>query len=441
MKKKINLQFMFISAVGILLTFCLSTVIFYELFKSEVVDELKTYADVIKETQSYDQILQGEYDPDVDDLRITMVKKDGKVFYDSFADAKKMENHANRQEVRQALKHGNGKAIRTSDTLDKNTFYYAVRLDDGNILRVAKESRSIWSVFIKVTPAILILIFVILAISKMLSDVLTKSLLLPIEQMSENLDHLEDITTYKELMPFINTIQEQHKNILMNAKMRQEFTANVSHELKTPLTAISGYSELIQNGMTNEEETIRFAGEIHKSAKRLLTLINDTIRLSQLDTSEQKVIYEAIDLYKIAEDCVNMLKFSAENHGITSSIHGTNAYLEGNKEMLEEVVYNLCDNAIRYNNEGGKVDVTVKPVKGKIYLCVEDNGIGISKEHQERIFERFYRVDKSRSKSTGGTGLGLAIVKHIIQQHGAHMELTSEKGKGTKIEIEFSKSR
>ncbi|MFR1952611.1 MAG: ATP-binding protein [Lachnospiraceae bacterium] len=441
MKKKINLQFMFISAVGILLTFCLSTVIFYELFKSEVVDELKTYADVIKETQSYDQILQGEYDPDVDDLRITMIKKDGKVFYDSFADAKKMENHANRQEVRQALKHGNGKAIRTSDTLDKNTFYYAVRLDDGNVLRVAKESRSIWSVFIKVTPAILILIFVILAISKMLSDVLTKSLLLPIEQMSENLDHLEDITTYKELMPFINTIQEQHKNILMNAKMRQEFTANVSHELKTPLTAISGYSELIQNGMTNEEETIRFAGEIHKSAKRLLTLINDTIRLSQLDTSEQKVIYEAIDLYKIAEDCVNMLKFSAENHGITISIHGTNAYLEGNKEMLEEVVYNLCDNAIRYNNEGGKVDVTVKPVKGKIYLCVEDNGIGISKEHQERIFERFYRVDKSRSKSTGGTGLGLAIVKHIIQQHGAHMELTSEKGKGTKIEIEFSKSR
>ncbi len=432
---------MFISAVGILLTFCLSTVIFYELFKSEVVDELKTYADVIKETQSYDQILQGEYDPDVDDLRITMIKKDGKVFYDSFADIKKMENHANRQEVRQALKHGNGKAIRTSDTLDKNTFYYAIRLDDGNILRVAKESRSIWSVFIKVTPAILILIFVILAISKMLSDVLTKSLLLPIEQMSENLDHLEDITTYKELMPFINTIQEQHKNILMNAKMRQEFTANVSHELKTPLTAISGYSELIQNGMTNEEETIRFAGEIHKSAKRLLTLINDTIRLSQLDTSEQKVIYEAIDLYKIAEDCVNMLKFSAENHGITISIHGTNAYLEGNKEMLEEVVYNLCDNAIRYNNEGGKVDVTVKPVKGKIYLCVEDNGIGISKEHQERIFERFYRVDKSRSKSTGGTGLGLAIVKHIIQQHGAHMELTSEKGKGTKIEIEFSKSR
>lgn len=441
MKKKINLQFMLISAVGILLTFCLSTVIFYELFKSEVVDELKTYADVMKDTGAYEQMPLGNYNPNVDNIRITLIKKDGEVFYDSFADIKKMENHSNRQEVRQALKYGSGKSMRTSDTMDKNTFYYAVQLEDGDILRIAKESRSIWSVFIKVTPAILILILIVFAISRMLSKVLTKSLLLPIEQMSENLDNLGDITTYKELMPFINTIQEQHENILMNAKMRQEFTANVSHELKTPLTAISGYSELIQNGMTNGEETIRFAGEIHKSAKRLLTLINDTIRLSQLDTSEQKVIYEAIDLYKIAEDCVNMLKFSAENHGISISIHGRNAYLEGNKEMLEEVIYNLCDNAIRYNNEGGKVEVTVKPVKGKIYLCVEDNGIGISKEHQERIFERFYRVDKSRSKSTGGTGLGLAIVKHIIQQHEAQMELTSEKGKGTKIEIEFSKSR
>ena len=439
MKKKINLQFMFISAVGILLTFCLSTVIFYELFKSEVVDELKTYADVIKETQSYDQILQGEYDPDVDDLRITMIKKDGKVFYDSFADAKKMENHANRQEVRQALKHGNGKAIRTSDTLDKNTFYYAVRLDDGNILRVAKESRSIWSVFIKVMPAILILIFVILAISKMLSDVLTKSLLLPIEQMSENLDHLEDITTYKELMPFINTIQEQHKNILMNAKMRQEFTANVSHELKTPLTAISGYSELIQNGMTNEEETIRFAGEIHKSAKRLLTLINDTIRLSQLDTSEQKVIYEAIDLYKIAEDCVNMLKFSAENHGITISIHGTNAYLEGNKEMLEEVVYNLCDNAIKYNKVGGRVDLKISDDGEKINLSVSDTGIGIPPQSQDRVFERFYRVDKSRSKAEGGTGLGLSIVKHAAMYHNAAVSLQSEVDKGTTVTVSFKK--
>lgn len=441
MKKKINLQFMIISAIGILLTLCLSIVIFYELFKGEVMDELETYAHVIKSAQEYDGFLEKDYDPNVDNLRITFIDKDGKVLYDSIADVAKMENHSDRQEFKQALKNGTGKYIRNSDTMDKNTFYYAVLLDDGNVLRVAKEVGSIWSIFLEIAPVIVVLVIALFLLSMFLSNFLTKSLIHPIEQMSKDMDHLENITTYKELMPFINTIQKQHENILKNAEMRQEFTANVSHELKTPLTAISGYSELIQNGMANKEETIRFAGEIHKSAKRLLTLINDTIRLSQLDSSEQEVFYEAIDLYKIAQDCVNMLKVSAEKHNIHISIHGSNAYLEGNREMLEEVVYNLCDNAIRYNNEGGKVEVTVKPIKGKIYLCVEDNGIGISKEHQERIFERFYRVDKSRSKSTGGTGLGLAIVKHIIQQHGAKMELTSEKGKGTKIEIEFSKSR
>lgn len=443
MKKKINLQFLIISAVGILLTLCLSTVIFYELFKSEVMDELATYAHVIKDTGGYSNLSEEEYDPNVDNLRITLVKKDGTVSYDSYADVTKMENHANRQEIRQALKYGTGKTIRNSDTVDKDTFYYATLLKNGDVLRVAKEAGSIWGVFIKIVPAVVLLVIALFIVSMTLSNFLTKSLIRPIEQLSMDMDHLEHITTYKELMPFINTIQQQHQNILQNARMRQEFTANVSHELKTPLTAISGYSELIQNGMANQEETIRFAGEIHKSAKRLLTLINDTIRLSQLDTSEseQKVVYEAIDLYQIAEDCVNTLKVSAKKHKVDISLHGSNAYLEGNKEMLEEVVYNLCDNAIRYNNEGGRVEVTVKPMKGKIYLSVEDNGIGISKEHQERIFERFYRVDKSRSKSTGGTGLGLAIVKHIIQQHGAKMELTSEKGKGTRIEVEFSKSR
>lgn len=432
---------MIISAVGILLTLCLSTVVFYELFKTEVMEELKTYAHVMKNTESYDNLLNGEYDPNIDNLRITLVEKEGKVIYDSYADVSKMENHADRKEIKEALEKGTGKTIRTSDTMDKNTFYYAILLENENVLRVAKEAGSIWSVFLNAVPVIIALVVVLFLLSILLSNLLTKSLVRPIEQMSQDMDHLGNITTYKELMPFINTIQKQHENILKNAKMRQEFTANVSHELKTPLTAISGYSELIQNGMATEEDTVRFAGEIHKNAKRLLTLINDTIRLSQLDVSEQKVIYEELDLYKIAEDCVNMLQFSAEKHGIAISISGSRAYLEGNKEMLEEVVYNLCDNAIRYNNEGGKVEVTVKPVKGKIYLCVEDNGIGISKEHQERIFERFYRVDKSRSKSTGGTGLGLAIVKHIIQKHGAQMKLTSESGQGTKIEVEFPKSR
>ncbi|MCI8327399.1 MAG: two-component sensor histidine kinase [Lachnospiraceae bacterium] len=442
MKKKINLQFMIISAVGILLTFCLSTVIFYELFKREIMDELETYAHVIKNTEGYQNISKGMYDPNMDYLRVTIIEKNGKVLYDSHANIKEMENHIDRQEIKQALKYGTGKIIRNSDTVEKNTFYYAILLENGSVLRIAKEVRSIWSIFMKVIPIMAFIIFILFVMHIILSNFLAKSIIYPIEQMSKNMDHIENITTYKELMPFIHTIREQHENILKSSKMRQEFTANVSHELKTPLTAISGYSELIENKMTNEEETIRFAGEIHKSANRLLTLINDIIRLSQLDMSEseQEFACEVIDLYQIAEDCVNMLQISAEKHDVFITLHGNNAYLEGNKEMLEEVVYNLCDNAIRYNNRGGKVNVIVKPIKEKIYLCVEDNGIGISKEHQEHIFERFYRVDKSRSKSTGGTGLGLAIVKHIVQQHKANIELKSEKGEGTKIEIEFLKN-
>lgn len=440
MKKKINFQFMIISAVGILLSLVLSTVVFYELLKKEVMDELSIYAHLIENMEG--ELSEDIYtDENLKAVRLTVVLKDGTVAYDSYADAEKMENHSNRPEIQQAWKNGAGKAVRDSNTSERNTFYYAIQLSDGKVLRVAKEVGSIWSVFISILPGMVVTLIILLAISMGISNLLTKSLLRPIKHLSENLDNPEDVPVYKELRPFMNTIQEQHKNILMSAKMRQEFTANVSHELKTPLTAISGYSELIENNMTTKEETLRFAGEIHKSANRLLTLINDTIHLSQLDVTEQEVLFEALDLYQIAKDCVGTLKVAAKKYDISISMHGTNAYLEGNREMLEELVMNLCDNAIRYNNKGGRVDVTVKPMGNQIYLCVEDNGIGIPKEHQERVFERFYRVDKSRSKSTGGTGLGLAIVKHILQKHDAKLEMTSEVGKGTKIEIEISKSR
>ncbi|MGN0273094.1 MAG: histidine kinase dimerization/phospho-acceptor domain-containing protein, partial [Lachnospiraceae bacterium] len=242
MKKKINLQFMVISAVGILLAMCLSTVVFYELFKNEVMDELKTYAQVLKNTKGYENILTGTYNPGNENLRITVIEKDGTVLYDSVADVSKMENHSDREEFRQALKNGNGKTIRNSDTVDKSTFYYAILLEDGNVLRVAKEAGSIWGIFFNAVPVIVALVIILFVISMLLSNLLTKSLVRPIEQMAQHMDHLEDITTYKELMPFINTIQQQHENIMQNARMRQEFTANVSHELKTPLTAISGYS-------------------------------------------------------------------------------------------------------------------------------------------------------------------------------------------------------
>lgn len=220
--------------------------------------------------------------------------------------------------------------------------------------------------------------------------------------------------------------------------MRQEFTANVSHELKTPLTAISGYAELIEHGMASGADTVRFAGEIHNNASRLLTLINDIIQLSQLDSDTCKVEYTDVDLYQVAEECVDMLKMNAEKQGVTMRLCGKPSIVFADRQQMEELVYNLCDNAIRYNKRGGSVTVTVNTEKTHVFLSVRDTGIGISAEHQDRIFERFYRVDKSRSKATGGTGLGLAIVKHIVSQHGAELSLESQEGKGTEMKVVFS---
>lgn len=281
------------------------------------------------------------------------------------------------------------------------------------------------------------LTIVLILLSIAIAHLFTRRLIEPIEKIARDVDRLGEPDTYEELAPFVATIKKQHEDILRNAGMRQEFTANVSHELKTPLTSISGYSELIENGMASAEDVVRFAREIHRNSNRLLTLINDVIRLSELDVSEQEESCEWIDMKEIAETCVDMLQIHAEKHEVTLEFEGVSAFVRAGKQMMEELVYNLCDNAIRYNNKGGKVKVYVKTMEGRTVFIVEDTGIGIPKEHQERIFERFYRVDKSRSKSTGGTGLGLAIVKHIVAKSHADMCLESEVGKGTRITVTF----
>ena len=234
------------------------------------------------------------------------------------------------------------------------------------------------------------------------------------------------------------TIQEQHKNIIKNAKLRQDFTANVTHELKTPLTSISGYAELIANGMTGETENRRFSKEIHRNANRLLRLINDILQLSELDTMGTQIETEPLNLYGMAATCVEMLKINAEPLGVTLSMKGEAAWIDGNRTMIEELLYNLCSNAIRYNKQDGRVDVSVAKTAEGVCLRVSDTGIGISEHHQKHIFERFYRVDKSRSKERGGTGLGLAIVKHIVAEHHAKIELESTEGVGTTISIIFN---
>ena len=248
---------------------------------------------------------------------------------------------------------------------------------------------------------------------------------------------VDEREVYEEMRPFVSMIKQQHVDILNHAQMRQEFTANVSHELKTPLTAISGYAELIASGMTNERDTEHFANEIHRSAERLQSLINDIIKLSELDNSDLKLEFEPIDLYALATTCIDQMQIAAQKNEVTLLQEGGPVTINGNKTLIEELLYNLCSNAVRYNKKGGSVTVITGMKNQRPALTVRDTGIGIPKEQQDRVFERFYRVDKSRSKSTGGTGLGLAIVKHIVVQHEAQIELSSEEGVGTEVTVIF----
>ncbi|MBR0306599.1 MAG: ATP-binding protein, partial [Lachnospiraceae bacterium] len=329
-------------------------------------------------------------------------------------------------------------ASRVSETMSKTLFYYAVRLDNGTVMRVSRVADSFWAVLQNVFPSVLGVCVILFAFCIVLSNYFTKSIIKPIDKMAENLSEPGVEVPYKELSPFMTTIRQQHADILDSARMRQEFTANVSHELKTPLTAISGYAELIEHGMADKENAARFAGEIHKNAARLLSLINDIIQLSQLDGGRKQMEFVNLDLYALAQECVDMLALNAQKQNVTMQVSGKPSMIMADKQLMEELVYNLCDNAIRYNNRGGSVNVTVGQESGHTFLVVKDTGIGISKENQERVFERFYRVDKSRSKATGGTGLGLAIVKHIVSQHGAKISIESEEGKGTEIRVDFS---
>ncbi len=439
MKKRIHSEFMGIAAVAIIATLLLSVWVFYDLFQDQVLDDLKTYADVIKGTVSQEELSENSSFYEEADIRFTLIQADGSVIYDSKADSDAMENHAERPEIAQAMEKGSAEAIRKSETMDRSTFYYALKLDDGRILRVSKEAGSILSILKSALPVIGVIALLIFGVCVVLARILTRSFLYPIEQMAGDMENILDIETYPELMPFITMIHSQHQDIMENAKMRQEFTANVSHELKTPLTAISGYSELIKTGMASDEDVRRFAGEIHKNSSRLLTLINDIIRLSQLDAESMDVAYTKLNLYQMAEACVDMLQITAEKHDVMLRLEGGPCTICANRQMIDELIYNLCDNAIRYNNPGGSVIVKVYMEKEETVLSVWDTGIGIPKVYQKRIFERFYRVDKSRSKSTGGTGLGLAIVKHIVSQHHARLELESEEGIGTKICVYFPK--
>lgn len=439
MKKKIFKYFACMITVAILATTLLLSWVNYEMFKGRVMDDLEAYGRMFAVEMNGEAEMQSALHSLEEDIRVTLVHADGTVYYDNFADPNAMDNHADRPEIRQALENGSGSDIRNSSTVDQSAFYYAVRLKNGDVMRLAQEASNIWSVYFRSMPLIMLLAAGMACVSLYLAHLLTARLVQPIERMTAHLNNVSGVARYPELEPFMDMIEQQHEEILRSANMRVEFTANVSHELKTPLTSISGYAELIESGMAQGEQAKTFAAEIHKSANRLLTLINDIIRLSQMDAPMPDLKFEPVDLAQIAANTFEQLEMSARKADVTLQLDAKPAMVEADRQMMDELLYNLCDNAIRYNVHGGSVKLEVRPVRDKVIVCVQDTGIGISPENQEHVFERFYRVDKSRSKATGGTGLGLAIVKHIAVKHNAQIELESELGRGTKISVIFER--
>jgi len=381
----------------------------------------------------------------ISQTRITIISAEGWVISDSHEMADLGVNRSDRLEFMLATTYGKGEAIRSSDTLGAETFYYAMLLNDGSILRLSRTLYSLREVFLSTLPALFTITVIILVLAHFTAHRLTQKIIKPLTQVDfESAEtiadpHLRD-SLYEELWPYIKKIEHQKQEIASQLAIRREFSANVSHELKTPLTTISALSEMMLNGMAKPDDVSMFSEKISNHAKRLMNIINDIIRLSEFDESKVEKDFTKFDVYQLAKSVISALQDKAAQRHIRLELTGpfeatANAplFIKANSHLLDELMFNLVDNAIKYNKDGGHVTLDLREDKGQCKITVTDTGIGISKEHQHRIFERFYRVDRSRSKKTGGTGLGLSIVKHIIEHHNGNIVLHSTKDKGTTI--------
>ena len=548
MSKKIFRSIITVAMVVLLASLFISSTFLYDYFNKSQVSQLKEELSLVAANV---EDVGPEYFDNFDSsiFRFTLVSADGEVLYDSQANATDMENHLDREEITEALENGNGSSARYSSTLTERTFYEAIRLENGNVLRISVSQVTVGALILSMLPAICAIVLISIVVALVLSHKMAKSIVKPLNEL--DLENPAENETYEELAPILSKLNKQHKQITqqmqelcqksdefeqitasmneglvlldnkgmvlsINAaakrlfsadeavvgrnfltldrstnmnraiekaldgkhselreerngseyqfiinrtesdgktvgvvilcfditetafaeRNRKEFTANVSHELKTPLQSIIGAAELLENGLVKPEDTRRFVGNIKNEATRLVSLINDIIRLSQLDEDSEPAT-ESVDLYDVASEVIEVLTVSAAKKQVEIHLNGESCVMNGIRRYLYEIIYNLCDNAIRYNKDGGKVTVDLKNKDSNIILSVSDTGIGIPAEHQSRIFERFYRVDKSHSKETGGTGLGLSIVKHAVKYHSGKLILDSEVEKGTTVTIVF----
>lgn len=549
MNKKIFRSSVAVALVVLISSIVLIMSILFQYFENQLQSELESEANYIAyavENQGIDYINNFSNSS----KRITLISPDGDVLADTSADESGLENHSDRQEVIDALKNGKGTSIRYSKTLAEKTIYYAMKMQDGNILRVSTTQYTVAAILFSIIQPILIVFVIAVAISFALAQKVSKSIIKPINEL--DLDNPLNNEPYDELAPLLRKISKQkhtiekqikeaeHKqeefrlitenmkegfivvdnkrnlltynrsalkllgisrdkpddilsadndkltfvidkaldgvreksNLTLNdnyyslianpvfengnvigavvliidvtesvkrEQLRQEFTSNVSHELKTPLTSISGFAEIMKNGGTPDSVVTDFSSSIYDEAQRLITLVNDIIKISELDEKNAHVDCEEVDLYELSADIINRLKPIADKRNISLNLIGESTVVSGTEKILDEMIYNLCDNAIKYNVDSGTVDIILSESNNHIKLTVRDTGIGIPQSEQNRVFERFYRVDKSHSKEIGGTGLGLSIVKHAAIYHNAEIKLKSEFGKGTSITVIFNK--
>jgi len=547
MTKKIFRNIILVAFLTLISCTALFLGVLYDYFGKQLKNELENQAVYIAQGLTNEGI---SYFDDLDgiDSRITWINSDGTVLYDNKADVSAMENHADREEVMEALENGTGTSLRYSSTLSEKTIYYAKRMDDGTVIRISNTQYTIWVLMLNMLQPIAIIVIIVIILSAVFASRISKRLVKPINEI--DLENPENNETYEELSPLLSKINRQNKEIFeriseANRKqhefsmitenmqegfiiadnktgilsyntsvlkifnidgdvsnksiltlnrserfreavelalkgqnnnqllalnnryyqvianpvyyegnisgiiiiilditekeqrdaLRREFTSNVSHELKTPLTGIFGTSEIMMDGMVKADDIPQFAKNIHDEAGRLINLINDIIKLSELDENSMIHEKEPVDLYEVSKNVMMYLKAETEQKNISFELYGEHVEVIGISRILEEMIYNLCDNAIKYNKENGKVTVSIIQDGESIKLSVSDTGIGIPSAHKDRVFERFYRVDKSHSKEVGGTGLGLSIAKHAAIYHGASIALESMVDVGTTITI------
>ena len=438
MRKKIQRSMVMVLFITLLLSYAILTVIMYNrnlaLLESEVRQEARYIRTAVN-------ISGSEYLEEMNGVdwttRVTQIDRDGNVLYDTRRDESTLENHSGRKEIKEAFASGEGEEIRVSDTVGQEMYYYALRLDDGTVLRVSKSMDGLVGTALDIFPIMAGLAALMLVIAYFLAKWQTRRLVRPIYEL--DLEHPLENETYEELTPFLEAMDKQNKEKEAVSNMRKEFSANVSHELKTPLTSISGYAEIMKNGMVRPQDIPLFSERIYKEARRLITLVEDIIKLSKLDEESVELEKQDVDLYELTREIISRLSPQASQKNIRMEVTGEPVNYFGIRQILDEMIYNVCENAVKYNNENGRVSVWVGNTLDGPKITVSDTGIGIPKEHHERIFERFYRVDKSHSKERGGTGLGLSIVKHGALLHGAKVMVDSTPGRGTRIEMQFPK--